>query len=111
MIEPRCSIKCRLLSHFAANRYEQVHIAAQNAVSQWRAIRAKDKPSSVDGPAMINGRDRFRSFSRCDKYDFVDKAVLFRGGANVTRWHKATSLPRRWMSALEVPAKADIAVP
>ena len=29
MIEPRRLIKCRLLSHFATNRYEQVHIAAQ----------------------------------------------------------------------------------
>jgi hypothetical protein len=24
-----------------------------------------------------------------DKYDFVDKTVLFRGGANVTYWHLA----------------------
>ena len=52
----------------------------------------RTKPSSVDRLAMINGRDRFRRFSRCDKYDFVDKTVLFRGGANVSCWQHLTDM-------------------
>jgi hypothetical protein len=57
MIEPRCLIKYRSLSHFARNRCEQVHIAALNfAPVECGASshpiktspRQMAKPSSVD---------------------------------------------------------------
>jgi hypothetical protein len=72
MIEPRCLIKYRSLSHFATNRCEQVHISAlifapaeggASSHPMKTGPRQMTKPSSVDRRTFIIRRPFQDAFS------------------------------------------------